>query len=96
MEFLHHTTSDIRPLATNFARRLTHACKCLADWRLCPPPFSEAVPDAPVAHRRNIRFCRVRVFRIGDVILKNLRFMMAELLPGERRYEGGLLPLTLI
>jgi predicted aspartyl protease len=43
--------------------------------------------------QRYIRPCRVGIFRIGEATLKNLRFMVADLKTGEKRYEGGLLPL---
>ena len=45
--------------------------------------------------QRNMHFCRVGIFCIGGLTLKNLRFMVADLLPGEKRYEDGLLPMSL-
>ncbi len=45
--------------------------------------------------RRNMHLCRVGIFRIGGLTLKNLRFMVVDLLPGEKRFEDGLLPMRL-
>lgn len=45
--------------------------------------------------RRNVRICRVGTFPIGGLTFKNLRFMVSDLLPGEQRYEDGLLPMSL-
>lgn len=45
--------------------------------------------------RRNTRSCHVGALQVGEVKLHNLRFIVADVLPGEKRYEDGLLPLTL-
>jgi hypothetical protein len=45
--------------------------------------------------KRKLRPCRVGGFRIGNHSLANLRVILAETLPGEQRFEDGLLPLRM-
>ncbi len=55
---------------------------------------NEVVAQTSVG-RRTMRPCRIGTFRIDGLTLRNVRFMVAGLLPGEERYEDGLLPVSL-
>ena len=56
--------------------------------------LNEVVAQTSVG-RRTMRPCRIGTFGINGLTLRNVRFMVADLLPGEERYEDGLLPVTL-
>jgi hypothetical protein len=56
---------------------------------------SKALVSSSATGLRKTHPCRLRVFRVGDVSLRNVRWMLAEVLPGENRFESGILPLNL-
>jgi len=45
--------------------------------------------------KRRLQPCRIGGFQIGGHFLANLRVILAETLPGEQRFEDGLLPLRM-
>ncbi len=47
------------------------------------------------AGHRRLQPCVITVLQFGDMILRNVRLMLADPLPGEQPFEDGLLPLSI-